>query len=393
MSFLIFLNKHHGYAPDGKRTPFGGGGGPSPAPAPAAQSNQYSNLSPYIAPYITSVLGAAQQQAFQIDPSTGNISGINPYTAYGMNGAGMSPSAQQAAQSSVAGFTPLQQQSFQGAGQLQTPGQFGAATGAAAQGTMQALGAGQQYNQMATNPYAVGAYMNPYLSQSLQPQLNQIAQQGNIAAQQAQSGATGQGAFGGTRSALASNLAQQNALMAQQQAIGQGYNTAYNQAQQSMQYGAGLGLQGSQAGIAGAGQLGQLGTQQLAAQQGILGLQNTYGTQQQQGAQDVINQAMQNYQTAQAYPMQQLSQLKSLAQGLPMTDVTTTQQAAPPTAFGQLAGLGLTGLGVAGATGAFNSPPVTNVIVPASKKGGVIKKYASGGLVDLSLYNTLKGAA
>ena len=134
MSILRFLNKHHGYAPDGKRTPFGGGGGPSPAPAPAAQSNQYSNLSPYIAPYITSVLGAAQQQAFQIDPSTGNITGVNPYTAYGMNGAGMSPSAQQAAQSSVAGFSPLQQQSFYGAGQLQTPGQFGAATGAAAQG-------------------------------------------------------------------------------------------------------------------------------------------------------------------------------------------------------------------------------------------------------------------
>jgi len=306
----------------------------------------------------------------------------------------MSPSAQQAAQSSVAGFSPLQQQSFQGAGQLQTPGQFGAATGAAAQGTMQALGAGQQYNQMATNPYAVGAYMNPYLSQSLQPQLNQIAQQGNIAAQQAASGATGQGAFGGTRSALASNLAQQNALMAQQQTIGQGYNTAYNNAQQAMQYGAGLGLQGAQAGIAGAGQLGQLGTQQLAAQQGILGLQNTYGTQQQQNQQNIINQAMQNFQTAQAYPMQQLTQLKSLAQGLPMTDVTTTQQAPPPTTFGQIAGLGLTGLGAAGAAGAFNSPapaPVINVNAPASKKGGVIKKYASGGLVDLSLYNTLKG--
>jgi len=397
MSILRFLNKHHGYAPDGKRTPFGGGGGPSPAPAPAQQSNQYSSLSPYIAPYITSVLGAAQQQAFQIDPSTGNITGVNPYTAYGMNGAGMSPSAQQAAQSSVAGFSPLQQQSFYGAGQLQTPGQFGAATGAAAQGTMQALGAGQQYNQMATNPYAVGAYMNPYLSQSLQPQLNMIAQQGNIAAQQAASGATGQGAFGGTRSALGQNLAQQNALMAEQQAIGQGYNTAYNQAQQAMQYGAGLGLQGSQAGIAGAGQLGQLGTQQLAAQQGILGLQNTYGTQQQQNQQNIINQAMQNFQTAQAYPMQQLTQLKSLAQGLPMTDVTTTQQAPPPTTFGQIAGLGLTGLGAAGAAGAFNSPATTNITlaggsgVPASKKGGVIKKYASGGLVDLSLYNTLKG--
>ena len=345
MSILRFLNKHHGYAPDGKRTPFGGGGpSPSPAPAPAAQSNQYSNLSPYIAPYITSVLGAAQQQAFQIDPNTGNITGVNPYTAYGMDGAGMSPSAQQAAQASVAGFTPLQQQSFQGAGNLQTPGQFGMGTAAAAQGTGQALNAGQQYNQMATNPYAVGAFMNPYVSQSLQPQLNQIAQQGNIAAQQAQSGATGQGAFGGTRSALASNLAQQNALMAQQQAIGQGYNTAFNQAQQAMQYGAGLGLQGAQAGIQGAGQLANIGTGQLAAQQGILGLQNQFGTQQQQQQQNVINQAMQNYATAQQYPMSQLNQLNALIAGKPITDVTTTQQAPAPSPIATLAGLGTTGI-------------------------------------------------
>ena len=381
---------------EGGRIIYGGGGGGPSAPAPATQSNQYSNLSPYIAPYITSVLGAAQQQAFNIDPTTGNITGVNPYTAYGMNGAGLSPAAQQAAQSSVAGFTPLQQQSFQGASQLQTPGQFGTATNAAGQGTYQALGAGQNYQNMATNPYAVGAYMNPYLQQSLAPQLQLLAQQTGIQGAAEQGAATSRGAFGGSREALMNSLNQQSGNLAAQQAIGQGYNTAYNQAQQAMQYGAGLGLQGAQAGIAGAGQLGQLGTQQLAAQQGILGLQNTYGTQQQQNQQNIINQAMQNYQTAQAYPMQQLTQLKSLAQGLPMTDVTTTQQAPAPTAFGQLTGLGLTGLGAAGAAGAFNSPapaPVINVNTPAAKKGGMIKKYASGGLVDLSLYNTLKGQA
>jgi len=350
MSILQFMNKHHGWAPDGKRTPFGGGGGKgggggsAPQQQTAQQSNQFSSLSPWAQPYVTSVLGAAQQQVFQTDPTTGNITGVNPYIAYGMQGAGMSPEAQAAAQSSVAGFTPMQQQAFTGASNLQTPGQFGMATGAAGRGTMQALGAGQQYNQMATNPYAVGAFMNPYVSQSLQPQLNQIAQQGNIAAQQAQSGATGQGAFGGTRSALASNLAQQNALMAQQQAIGQGYNTAFNQAQQAMQYGAGLGLQGAQAGIQGAGQLANIGTGQLAAQQGILGLQNQFGTQQQQQQQNVINQAMQNYATAQQYPMSQLNQLNALIAGKPITDVTTTQQAPAPSPIATLAGLGTTGI-------------------------------------------------
>jgi hypothetical protein len=171
----------------------GGGGGQT------SQSDQFQSLAPWAQPYVTSMLGAAQSQVFNTDPSTGNITGINPYKAYGYQGAGQSAADQAAAQSSVAGFTPLQQQAFQGAGQLQTPGQFGQATGAAGMGTMQALGAGQNYAQQATNPYAVGAYMNPYLSQSLQPQLNEIQRQADIQGNQIASQATAAGAFGGTR--------------------------------------------------------------------------------------------------------------------------------------------------------------------------------------------------
>ena len=126
--------------------------------------------------------------------------------------------------------------------------------------------------------------------------------------------------------------------------IGQGLNQAYNNAQTQAGNVANLNLQGAQAGISGGSALGQLGTQQLGAQQGILGLQNTYGGQQQQQQQNIINQAMQNYQTAQQYPMQQLGQLKSLISGVPVTDVTsTTQQAAPSTAS-TLAGLGAAGI-------------------------------------------------
>ena len=110
---------------------------------------------------------------------------------------------------------------------------------------------------------------------------------------------------------------------------------------------------------------------------------------------------MQNYQTAQAYPMTQLNQLNSLLTGKPITDVTTTQQAPAPTTFGQITGLGLTGLGAYGA--ATNSPTtVVNAGTPATtnptgnKKGGVIKakktkSYSMGGIVDLSLYNAMKG--
>lgn len=352
-----------------------GGGGGAPAQT-TGQSNQYTSLSPWAQPYVTSILGAGQSQVFQTDPTTGEITGILPYQAYGSYNPqggqyGMSASDQAAANAAVAGFTPLQQQAFTGAGNLQVPGQYGAATGAAGAGTMQALGAGQQYAQQATNPYAMQAYMNPYVQASLQPQLNLIAQQGNIAAQQAASQATGSGAFGGSRSALAQNLAQQNALLAQQQAIGQGYNTAFQQAQQAQQYGAGLGLQGAQAGIAGAGQLANIGGQQLAAQQGILGLQSQYGGMQQQQAQNVINAAMANYQTAQQYPMTQLNQLKGLISGIPVSDVTTTQQQAQPAMATQLAGLGTAG--VAGLALANQA---------SKAKGGTVKSYADGGITD-----------
>jgi soluble lytic murein transglycosylase-like protein len=365
----------------------GGGGGGGGQQQTTQQSNQFASLSPWAQPYITSILGAGQAQVFNTDAS-GNISGINPYQAYGSYNTatggqyGMTPSDMAAAQSAVAGFTPLQQQAYQGAGNLNLPNQFGPATGAALQGTGQALMAGQNYQNMATNPYAVGAYMNPYLQQSLQPQLNMIAQQGGIQGAQQQGAATQAGAFGGSRNALQQALTQQNTLLAQQQAIGQGYNTAFQNAQQAMQYGAGLGLQGSQAGIAGAGQLGALGGQQLAAQQGILGLQNQFGGQQQQQAQNVINAGMTNYQTAQQYPMTQLSQLKSLISNIPVTDVTTTAQQAQPSTATQLAGLGTAG--VAGLALANQASKAEGGVIKSYAAGGKVEGYAPGGIAALN---------
>jgi hypothetical protein len=324
----------------------GGGGGGSPAPT--TQTVNQVSIPPELMPYATSTLGAAQQQIYNTDAS-GNITGIKPYQPYSTD-----PSQY------VAGFSPLQQQSFTDASQMQMPGQFQTGsqlTSAGAMGSMglsgQAARAGQNYNQMATNPYAMQAFMNPYVSASLQPQLNQLAQQGNIASQQAASGATAAGAFGGTRSALTQNLAQQNALMAQQQAIGQGYNQAFQNAQQAQQFGANLGLQGQQTALQGMGQVGQLGgqlanigTQQLGAQQGILGLQNQLGSQQQQQQQNIINQAVQNYATGQQYPLMQLGTMMDLVRGTP-TQITGTQTyQAPPNPISQLAGLGIAGLGL-----------------------------------------------
>lgn len=356
MSILRYKNKllAQGGVPMGGGGKGGGGGGSPPPQQTTQASNQFASLSPWAQPYITNILGAGQQQVFETDPTTGELTTVRPYMAYGMQGAGLSPAAQEAAQASVAGFTPLQQQAFTGAANLQTPEQYGAATGSALQGVGQALTAGQRYQEQATNPYATAAYMNPYIQQSLAPQLQLLAQQTGIQSAAQQAAATQAGAFGGSRSALQNALVQQGGNLAAQQAIAQGYNQAFNQAQQAQQFGAGLGLQGAQAGITGGTALANIGAGQLAAQQGILGLQNQYGTQQQQQAQNIINQAMQNYATAQQYPMTQLQQLKGLISGIPVSDITTTRQEASPSAISQIAGLGTAGIAGLGLYNAMN---------------------------------------
>ena len=365
----------------------GGGGGTT------QQQNQYSSLSPWIAPYIGSMLGAAQQQVFNVDQS-GGITGIRPYSAYGSYNPqtggqyGMTPSDVMAAQSSVAGFSPLQQRVQQDVANLQMPGAYQQAGQAAGAGTLGSFGAagqagqygrlgaqaGLSYGQQATNPYAVQAYMNPYLEASLAPQIEMANRAyGQQAAQQA-SQATQAGAFGGSRFGVQQAQNELNRNLALQNLVGQGYNQAFNTAQQNMQQaaqlgmqGAGMGLQGVSGqlagygqGIGGAGAMANIAGQGLQAQQGILGLQAQTGAQQQQQQQNIINQAMQNYATAQQYPMSQLQQLKSLTVGLPIADVTTTQQSAAPSTASAIAGLGTTGIAGLGLYNALGGSSSSN---------------------------------
>jgi len=185
------------------------------------------------------------------------------------------------------GYKRAVQDAIEAARQADIYGAKGAGYGATA-ADMARMGYESQraYEQKATSPYAVQQFMSPYIQASLDPQLKLLAQQAGIQGAAQQAAATSSGAFGGSRSALANALTQQAGNMAAQQAIGQGYQQAYDKAIQSMQYGAGLGIQGLQAGtqaqqagiqgaqtgLAGVGQ--RLGAGQLAlggAQTGIQG--------------------------------------------------------------------------------------------------------------------------
>ena len=381
--FRIGVLQHPGYH-KGK----GGGGGGSPAPT--STTSYSTNVPEYARPYVENMLNATQAQIYNDD-----MKGFNKYVPYSTD-----PTKY------VAGFSPLQSYAQSGAAGLSLPANYGLATG-------QTLGAGTQlgalspqmgmaganYGAMATNPYATSAYMNPYLSASLAPQLAEARRQYDITGAQQQSAATRGGAFGGSREALMAAENRRNMGTAMNQMIGQGYNQAFGQAQQAQQFGANLGLQGQQAQagalaqqLAAANQLAGLGGQQLQAQQGIYNLQNQFGQQQQAQQQNVINQAIQNYATEQQYPFMQLGILNSMLRGLPMQQSSTQMYQAPPSAVSQLAGLGTAGLG---ALGMYNQ-------ATGSKSGGLmeVKKMAAGGSAlpmksysDPQLQNVIKSPA
>ena len=350
---------------------YGGGGGGGAPSGPTNTTVTNTNIPDYAQPYVSNMLNAAQAQIY-----TPDMTGFNPYTPYSTN-----PSDY------VAGFSPLQQQAQSTAANMQVPGQYGAATGQTMQDINQfgRLGqqmgqAGNQYAQNATNG-SIGAYMNPYIQQSLAPQLQLAQQQYGIQGAAQQGAATSAGAFGGSRNALQQGLNQQNQMLAENSLIGTGYNNAFNQAQQAQQFGANLGLQGQQAQagalasqMGGANQLAGIGGQQLGAQQNILNTQNQLGAQQQSNQQNIINQAVQNYATAQQYPYMQLGQLNAMLRGLPMQQSSTSMYQAAPSTVSQLSGLGIAGLG---GTAMYNAVPHT--------KGGKIKAMAVGGAVPMNM--------
>ena len=377
MSFI--KSKHSGWTWDLKRTPFTGGGGSSSAPAPTQTSVQNTNIPEYAQPYVETMLGAAQQQIFNYAPDeSGNMvaTGIKPYTPYSNN-----------PQDYVAGFSPLQQQAQSNIANMQTPGQYGMATQAAGMGTMGSFGlAGQEAQtgsnlaQASTNPNVVGAYMNPYIQNALAPAQQLLNQQYGMQGAQEQGAATSAGAFGGSREALMSGLNQQNRMLAQNQLVGNAYQNAFNQAQNQMNTVSAQGLAGQQAamqgmgqGISGANALAGIGGQQAQTGLSINQAQEAAGAAQQAQQQNIINQQIQNYATAQQYPMLQLANMSSLLRGLPMQSATTQTYQAAPSSVSQLAGLGTTAL--AGAK------------LASMKEGGIakVKKFDIGGSVKHDL--------
>ena len=344
---------------------FGGGGG-----QPTQNTSYQTNIPEYAEPYVTTMLGATEKQVYKYGPN-GEIAGFQPYKAYtdydrARGGTG----------ETVAGFTPMQVAGMQGIQNYQLPRQTGTASRMAGMAGLGSMGAGQRYEQQATNPYATQAYMSPYVQNALQPQMREAARQSAIQGQQNQAQAVQQGAFGGSRSAIVEAERQRNLGQQQADIYGKGMQDAFQNAQQAQQFGANLGLQGyGQAGQL-ADTLGRMGQQQYGQELGLMGKQMEVGGQQQAYEQSRLNQIIQDYATSQQYPLMQLGVLSNMLRGLPMQAATTQMYQAQPSMMSQMAG----GLGTGMAL--YNQAKQAGVNVA---EGGHItdegvKKYAKGGI-------------
>ena len=295
-----------------------------------------------------------------------------------------------------AGMSGLTQQAIQGAGAM-TPSTLtnlgGGIAGSAA------LNAGnmnyQGYQPGQFDSAQANQYMNPFMQNVVDIQQREAQRQADIAGTSRNAGAVKAGAFGGSRQGVMDAEAARNLAIQKGDIQAQGLNQAYNQAQgqfnteqqlaeQSSQYGAGLGLQGLQTAIQGAGQLGNLGNQGFTQGMDINKLQAQYGNQQQGIEQTKLDQQYQDFLTQQQYPYKQLGFYTDiLGSGLRgasgVTSQATNMYAPPPSTTSQLIGLGTAGLG---AYNAFSGKAKGGTVGYAG--GGSIGGYAVGGIAGLN---------
>ena len=326
-----------------------------------------SNIPDYAKNYVTTMLDAAQKQMFTTDQN-GQVTGFQPFIPYGATydpqTGKVTNSVQDQANAAVAGFQPMQTSAFRDLANYTLPGQ----TEGASQ-TLNTITGQNLQNKNFTDQGIAQSYMNPYLQQALNPQLallqqQQAAQGNDMAAQAARAGA-----FGNSRYGVQSAMQNQANQLGLQNLTGNAYNQAFNQAQSQFNADQARRLQGLSQAAASAQAMGQLGQQQYQQEMGLTNAQMAAGAQQQALEQQKINQAMQNYASQQQNPMLQLGMLSNMLRGLPMQGVTTQTYAAQPNQYQSIAGI----------LGGINSMNQATK-APGTKKGGLIKKMAVGGI-------------
>lgn len=343
-------------------------GGGSKQPSNTTQTT--TTIPKWAEPYGMQMLGQASALT--------NINN-NPYQSYGGQ--------------RVADFGSLQNQSFQGAADMQTAPQLGAASNLAGLASLGGLGMAGSYtpaaggNAYTSQDYNGGAatfdneaaqqYMNPYMQSVVGIQQREAQRAADTAKNVRGAQAATSGTWGGNRQALGDFNANRDLSFQMGDIQAKGLQDAYSQAQgqfnadqqriqqdklagnqfnltnagnlaqyglagqqlgeQSRQFGSNLGIQGLNLAMQGANTMGNLGQEQYQQQQGILGLQNQFGAQQQAQDQQGLTNQYNEFINQQNYPYQQLGFLSDMIHGLPTQQSSTIYQSTNPAA--QVAGL------------------------------------------------------
>jgi hypothetical protein len=258
-----------------------GGTAPTTATPPLSTStatplgtSTSSSLSPWAGDYVTNYLGKGQAlaeapyQSFQ-GPLTAGASGLQQQAF-----AGIGAAAQE-------GYKPT---TYQG-------GTFGA----------------QEAQQ----------YMNPYLSAALNPQLDEMRRQAQITRVGDAGRLTQAGAFGGSRQAIMESEGNRNLLEKQGQAIGTGYQTAYDKAMQQFNTEQDRRMGAEKATEA---------SRQYSADYGLksLGEAASLGAVQRGIESEGIAADRQQFEEQRDQPYKMVQYQKDLLQGLPITSAATT---------------------------------------------------------------------
>lgn len=282
---MLIPNKFNGYTRDNRRTYHVGGGGGGDS-----KQTQVVDLPDWAKPTAQKQLALAE--------SVTDIN-ANPYRSFG----GISDASGRQVgfdpNRVVAGFSGLQQQAFQGAGQLQPSAATGLGMGLAGAAASRALGMqydptqatymqanAPQLQQFQMGPAArvradtfggrqAEQYMSPFIEQALAPQLREAQRSSEMQRQADQARAVGMGAFGGSRQAIVEAERQRNLGTQLGDIRARGLQSAYEQAAQQFNQDAARRLQAQQLNQQAGLTVGQqnlqalLGTQQLGAQTGL----------------------------------------------------------------------------------------------------------------------------
>jgi hypothetical protein len=296
------------------------------APPPAPSNMTQTTIPEYAKPYMERLLGKAEALT---------SARYQPYQGQ-----------------RIAAATQGQLNARNEAANLESPGQFGVGTGMAGAAGFGSMGLGQQYMQMATNPYAQQAFMSPYMQNVVDVQKQQALRDAQIGQLTQNLGSARQGTFGGARQLLATTE-RERALQSQMGDIqAKGLQTAYDQALESMRYGIDTSMAGYGQGIQAAQLMGQLGESEQAATLNRLRAQEEFGQMSQLEQQRAMDMRYQDFLSQQQHPYAQLGFMSDLLRGsanLAQSGSGAVYQA-PPSLGAQIMG---TGIGALGALQAF----------------------------------------